>query len=160
MILQFEPPEPLIDFVWEAAKSAAYAVTQVSGYVTALQVLNRHRSSRIAETRLVFVTLLRRHVFCAHKPAGHDGRLAISVVFGDMEPFSPEDGHTRPVPLTYPMIAWLVGCCHSTLLQYAKVRKVPEQALALAEANLAEVYPPGRTIGEATFRERCKTVDW
>ncbi|MDM8008817.1 MAG: hypothetical protein QUV05_21980 [Phycisphaerae bacterium] len=102
---------------------------------------------------------MRRHVWLAWKPDGTKGRLPISIVFGDLEPFPPESEYRKPVPITQPMIGWLMGRCH-TAIGRALLKPLPAGWLEAAEAYLAEVYGPGRTIVEATFRERRRIRDW
>ena len=160
MILSFEPPRELVEFSWEAACAAAHAASDPAGLVTPLQIIAPHYSRRVAMARRVFAVLVRRHVWCETVPNGTQGRLPLSIVFGEMPPFPEEHNGHKPVPITLPMLGWLVGRCHSTFVK-SLAKGAPGELLAAAESHLAEVYPPGRIIAEATFRERHNRIrDW
>jgi hypothetical protein len=68
---------------------------------------------KIAKARQILAALVRRHVWLEKDPRRTQGApLRFRIAFG-AEPY-PEGG-SSPVPITLPMIGWMIGRCHSTL---------------------------------------------
>lgn len=164
MILAFEPPPELIELVWRAANAAAIVVNRElddvrridhrrhgrAPVVVPTQVIGGLKLRSVARARRMMAVLVRRHVLCARHDSEGTGRIVIH--FG--EPAS-DARKSKCVPLSTPMLGFLVGRDHST---FCTMPMAADPAFAervdAADRELSAMYPPGRIVCTATFRGR------
>jgi len=165
MILTFEPPEELIDFLYEAARAAAAVVdhqideerkkqgkgVRYDPKLTALELFGKSKRPPAVRARHVMANLARRHVYLDGKP-GAQGTMRMAIVFNA----TAFPGARFVHPISYPMVAWLVSRCHTALVRYDGGENF-KRAIDEAEKVLAENYADGVIEATVTFRSRQRT---
>ena len=157
MILMFDPPKELVDFVFDAARAACEIVPGV----TALQVIGPHASKKVGKARAICAALIQKRVWLEARPGeegyGHGGTLRMAISLGKTNPF-PEMPH--PTSISTTMVGWLIGRCHTSIVK-SRARAKPEE-IRRADAILLDGYAAGETIMGTVFlkgyRERIQVV--
>ncbi len=147
MILPFESSEELDNFATEAARAAA-SVTEGIGALQLIRPTSKvgeiEHGRRLSSARAIMTTIMRAHAVMDPYEIGRKHKpVSVYLEFRkDVEPVTAGDGSNWQ-PISYPMIGWMLGRCHSTLVR--AVGGLMEETgagnrIGKAQAYLAESY--------------------
>lgn len=138
MQFEFDPPSDLVDFVWAITVAAAKSV----GLGSPFHVASGRKTKAVSAARYVLAMVARDHIWVERLPLRTDTHVRIGISFGRGCPFESRK-HYAPRPISTPMLGWLLGLDHSSLvagIKRARTQCNADQAVEMVTAELAKEY--------------------